>query len=236
MAITGVLFDFSGTLFRVEPAECWLRAVLAEAGIAVPEGELLHWADRLERAGALPGGAEPAAVPDRLRRLWEHRDESAGLHRSAYTTLSRETGLPWDLHEALYARSSTPEAWSPYPDAAEVLSLLKQRGLRVGVLSNIGWDLRPLFRAHGFAPFVDSYVLSFEHGIQKPDPTLFRIACDKLNTAPGDTLMVGDSRRADGGAQAIGCAFLQVPHLPVTERPDALRSVLGLLDGASPER
>ncbi|NEA02817.1 hydrolase, partial [Streptomyces sp. SID10116] len=30
MTVRAVLFDFSGTLFRVESAECWLRAVLAE--------------------------------------------------------------------------------------------------------------------------------------------------------------------------------------------------------------
>ncbi|MEU1159259.1 hydrolase, partial [Streptomyces sp. NPDC005918] len=30
MTIKGVLFDFSGTLFRIEPAEAWLRAVLTE--------------------------------------------------------------------------------------------------------------------------------------------------------------------------------------------------------------
>jgi hypothetical protein len=32
MTFKGVLFDFSGTLFRIESAASWLRAALAEAG------------------------------------------------------------------------------------------------------------------------------------------------------------------------------------------------------------
>jgi hypothetical protein len=41
--------------------------------------------------------------------------------------------------------------------------------------------------------------------------------------------MVGDHAAADGGATALGCAFHQVPHLPVTARPAALTPVLALL-------
>jgi hypothetical protein len=33
MTITGVLFDFSGTLFRIEPAQRWLASVLHDAGV-----------------------------------------------------------------------------------------------------------------------------------------------------------------------------------------------------------
>jgi hypothetical protein len=44
--------------------------------------------------------------------------------------------------------------------------------------------------------------------------------------------MVGDDRRADGGAAALGCAVHFVEHLPVERRPDGLRPVLELLDRA----
>jgi putative hydrolase of the HAD superfamily len=124
----------------------------------------------------------------------------------------------------------TPAAWRPYPDAGAVLEELRRRGLAVGVISNIGWDLRPVFRAHGLDTAVDAFVLSYEHGIQKPDPALFRIACDALGQDPRDILMVGDDRRADGGAAALGCAVHYVEHLPVDRRPDGLRPVLALLE------
>ncbi|WP_030661103.1 HAD family hydrolase [Streptomyces cellulosae] len=229
--MAAVLFDFSGTLFRIESSESWLRAVLAEAGLSLPEPELLRAAQALERVGALPGGTsvmEP--VPDEFASLWEIRDQSAELHRAAYTGIARQVPLPDPaLHDALYDRHMTPAAWAPYPDAVEVLGALRERGIAVGVVSNIGWDLRPVFREHGLDTYVDTYVLSYQHGIQKPDPRLFETACTALDVDPRDVLMVGDDRRADGGAAALGCAVHFVDHLPTTQRPDGLRPVLDLV-------
>ncbi|MFI6654626.1 HAD family hydrolase [Streptomyces sp. NPDC050523] len=226
-----VLFDFSGTLFRIESTESWLRAVLDEAEIALPEAELNQAAKALHVAGALPGGAPPAQLPDALAEMWPIRDRSAELHRAAYTGLSRQVPLPDPaLHDALYDRHMTPAAWAPYPDAAEVLYALCERGIGIGVVSNIGWDLRPIFREHNLDRFVDTYVLSYEHGIQKPDPRLFAVACEALEVEPKDVLMIGDDRRADGGAAALGCRVHMVDHLPASERPDALRAVLDLVD------
>ncbi|WP_053850419.1 HAD family hydrolase [Streptomyces sp. NRRL B-24085] len=229
--MTAVLFDFSGTLFRIESTDAWLRAVLDEAGITLPEAELTRAARELESVGALPGGLAPRVpMPDELAAMWHVRDESAELHRAAYTGLSRLVTLPDPaLHDALYERHMLPAAWQPYPDAAEVLRTLRERGTKVGVVSNIGWDLRPVFRAHGLDPYVDEYVLSYEHGIQKPDPRLFKTACTALGVAPRDVLMVGDDRRADGGAAALGCGVHFVDHLPAAQRPDALLAVLDLV-------
>ncbi|MGW3634059.1 HAD family hydrolase [Streptomyces sp. NPDC005122] len=232
MTIKCVLFDFSGTLFRVESTASWLRAVLAEADVTLPEAELTRKAADLEAVGALAGGAVPARpLPTELAEVWRRRDESAASHRAAYTGASRLVPLPDPaLHEALYDRHMRPAAWHPYPDAAEVLAALRGRGVAVGVVSNIGWDLRPVFREHGLDPYVGAYVLSYEHGIQKPDARLFATACEALGAAPQDTLMVGDDRRADGGAAALGCAVHFVDHLPAAARPDGLRPVLDLVD------
>ncbi|WP_060885740.1 HAD-IA family hydrolase, partial [Streptomyces caniscabiei] len=166
-----------------------------------------------------------------LAGLWELRDRSAEEHRAAFTGLSRRVPLPAPaLHDALYDRHMTPAAWSPYPDAVDVLAALRHRGVAVGVVSNIGWDLRPVFRAHGLDRYVDGYALSYEHGVQKPDRRLFALACLALGVDARDTLMVGDDRRADGGAAALGCGVYFVDHLPVAQRPDGLRPVLDLLD------
>ncbi|MEU9987592.1 HAD-IA family hydrolase [Streptomyces sp. NPDC048045] len=228
--MAAVLFDFSGTLFRIESTESWLRAVLARTPFTLDEPELAAIARELEEAGALAGGADPAEVPEDLAGLWAVRDESAELHRAAYTGLSRRVPLPDPgLHDALYDRHMSPAAWSPYPDAAEVLHTLRERGIGVGVVSNIGWDLRPVFREHGLDGYVDAYVLSYEHGVQKPDPRLFSVACAALGADPRTVLMVGDNRAADGGAAALGCRVHFVDHRPVAERPDALLPVLDLV-------
>ncbi|MEV0738087.1 HAD-IA family hydrolase [Streptomyces sp. NPDC050549] len=228
--MTAVLFDFSGTLFRIESTESWLRAVLRETGIPLPEPELAEAARALESAGAMPGGARPERLPAEFAEMWAVRDQSAERHRAAFTGVSRQVTLPDPaLHDALYDRHMMPAAWTPYPDAEFVLRTLRERGIAVGVVSNIGWDLRPVFREYGLDIYVDTYALSYEHGVQKPDPRLFAVACEALGADPKDVLMVGDERHSDSGAAALGCRVHFVDHRPVTERPDALRPVLDLV-------
>ncbi|MFZ3592830.1 HAD family hydrolase [Streptomyces sp. BH104] len=231
MTIKAVLFDFSGTLFRIESTESWLRAVLDAAERALPDAEFTRAVAGLEAAGALPGGStHPVNVPAHLAELVAARDVDASRHRAAYTGLARQVALPDErLYDALYDRHMTPDAWQPYPDAHEVLAGLRERGLPVAVVSNIGWDPRPVFVAHGLDRYVDAYVLSYRHGVQKPDARLFTAALEELGVAPGDALMVGDDRRADGGAAELGCAVHFVDHLPAEARPDGLRPVLGLI-------
>ncbi|MFF4248493.1 HAD family hydrolase [Streptomyces sp. NPDC001822] len=230
MQIKGALFDFSGTLFRIEPVISWLRAAMDRTGTVLDEADVERYAQRLTAAGALPGGPPPERIPSELASAYAVRDSSARLHREAYTGLARQAGLPDPrLCDALYERHMDPAAWQPYPDAEAVLRGLRDDGVAVGVVSNIGWDLRPVFRAHGLDGLVDAYVLSYEHGVQKPDPGLFRTACALLGRDPADVVMVGDDRHADGGAAAIGCEVRFVDHLPVAERPDGLRA-LGLAD------
>ncbi|MGP3636487.1 HAD family hydrolase [Streptomyces sp. 24-1644] len=223
MTFTGALFDFSGTLFRIESVHSWLRTVLDQRGLTVERHAFEGYVRELTSAGALPGGPPPACVPPHLTASWAERDRSAELHRGAYTGLARQVALPDPgLYDALYARHMSPAAWRPYPDAEQVLRGLRRAGTAVGVVSNIGWDLRPVFRAHGLDDLVDAYVLSFEHGIQKPDVRLFRTACALLGREPAEVVMVGDDRHADGGAAALGCSVRFVEHLPVEERPDGL--------------
>ncbi|MEU5659267.1 HAD-IA family hydrolase [Streptomyces sp. NPDC047737] len=230
MPIRGVLFDFSGTLFRIESVTAWLRAVLDARGIPVSPDDFERHVRLLTAAGALPGGPAPQEVPASLAAAWAVRDRSALLHRQAYTDAARRVALPDPgLYDALYERHMDPDAWQPYPDAAEVLRGLRHNGAAIGVVSNIGWDLRPVFRAHGLDELVDAYVLSCEHGVQKPDPRLFLMACELLGHDPVDVVMVGDDRHADAGAGAVGCEVRFVDHLPVADRPDGLRS-LGLVE------
>ncbi|MEU6852457.1 HAD-IA family hydrolase [Actinacidiphila alni] len=223
------MFDFSGTLMRVEPAETWLRAALAAEGVRATDEDITAYARQLEAAGALPGSTQPDPVPPHVAPLWARRDNSAAEYRAAYLGLSRTVALPWDVHDALHDRHLVPEAWQPYPDTERVLRALRAQGVPVAVVSNIGWDLRPVFRAHGLDGLVDVFVLSYELGTGKPDPLLFRTACEALGLPPGEVAMVGDNRVADGAAAALGCPLLLVDHLPVASRPDALLGVLDLI-------
>jgi FMN phosphatase YigB (HAD superfamily) len=225
--VEAVLFDFSGTLMRGDPPDRRVREVLAEAGIAVTDAEVDAWARRLERSGGLPGGHFAADIPDEIRSTWERRDLDPAAHRGAYTWLIRHSGWPWpELAGAVYDRSTRPEEWRPYPDTLPALSALAGRGIRTAVVSNIGWDPRPVLTAHGVTELVDAILLSYEEGCQKPDPVIFTKACARLGSEPARTLMVGDSRPADGGAEAVGIRTFFVDPLPVEERPDGFAPLL----------
>ena len=234
--IRGVMFDFSGTLFHIESVGQWFDAV----GLDLPEPERAACVRRLTEYGALPGGPQPLHAPEG----WSQRDVTAERHRAVYTAQTRAALLPVvgpervdRLATELYERHRTAGSWrSPYPDAEPVLKELRRRGVPVAVVSNIGWDLRPIFVQAGLDDLVDGYVLSYELEVQKPDPRIFLAACELLGTAPEETLMVGDDLPADGGATALGCAFLHVRSLPVAERPDGLRPVLDLVGAAAGNR
>ena len=117
----------------------------------------------------------------------------------------------------------------PYPDARAVLERLKTRGVRIGIVSDIHYPLRPDFEHYGLASFVDSYTLSFEHGVQKPDPGLFQITLEQLGVMPRETLMVGDGASRDGGAASVGITTLILPQVPNSTRR-GLDVVLPLLN------
>ena len=223
-----VIFDFSGTLFHCEDTEAWLRGALRHAGITATDDEVTQYAARLHASGGQPGGRPDVTVPAELAELWARRDLTPTDHRAAYTALVDRVGLPWPgLEDVLYDRHCAPEAWDAYPDTVSALELLRERGLPVAVLSNIGWDPRPVFKYFNVDHLIRGYVLSYEVGVKKPDPRIFQLACDVLGEAPADVLMVGDDPVADAGATAIGCAFAAVEHAPVGSRPRALLDALG---------
>jgi HAD superfamily hydrolase (TIGR01509 family) len=161
-------------------------------------------------------------MDDEQYRNWVNRDLEPHLHREAYLHVLRESGLPEHHAEALYDRVVDPASWTAYPDTAAVLTSLKRQGLRIAVVSNIAFDVRPAFATLGVFDDVDEYVLSYEVGAIKPNPEIFETALERLGVAAEDALMVGDSEEADGGARAAGCAFALVDPLPTDARPDGL--------------
>nr|WP_208602829.1 HAD-IA family hydrolase [Micromonospora chaiyaphumensis] len=224
--VEAVLFDFHGTLAQVEEPRDWVLAAAAACGVELDRVRATALADRLLTAGRA-GGPLPARVPPRLAELWSDRDLYPHAHRGAYTGLAETVDAGIDgFADALYERVLVPEGWVPYPDTEPVLGALREAGVKVAVVSNIGFDLRPLFAAWKLDELVDAWALSYEVGRCKPDPGIFLRACGMLGVDPERTLMVGDTR-ADAGAVAAGCAVLVLPCAD-PGRPNGLGAVLDL--------
>src|SRR5437763_10066446 len=222
MAISAVLLDFSGTLFRLEQDETWL------ADLTDHEGEHLDIEAQTElmRRMTAPVGQVVELEPEYVY-AWENRDRDPALHRKVYLEVLKQSGVPLEEQAvALYERLIDPTEWTPYPDTEAALKAAAERGLKVGVLSNIAFDIRPAFTTRGWDAYVDEFVLSFEVGAIKPELEIFRKAVQSLGVPATETLMVGDSEEADGGARALGCEFALVDPLPTADRPDALLTAL----------
>jgi HAD superfamily hydrolase (TIGR01509 family) len=205
-----VLFDFHGTLAQVEDAVTWVRAAAAECGTALDVGRATILADRLVTAGR-PGGPLPTRIPPHLAEVWAERDLYEHAHRAAFTGLAATVDASIDgFADALYERALSPRGWYAYGDAVATLTALKAAGTRIAVVSNIGFDIRPVLAHLHLDGLVDAYVLSYEIGRQKPDPAIFQYACAMLHVDPEHALMVGDTP-ADAAAVAIGCAAYVVP-------------------------
>lgn len=214
-----VLFDFSETLFYIESAHAALVAALGD--------DVAYLAPELERFGAINGSATPQELPAHLAGVWERRDLSSDAHRAAYSGLGQHAGLSPGQAHLVYERGLTPAAWQPFPDTVETLRRLHSARVPIAMISNIGWDPRPVLRAHGVDGYLAGLVLSDERGVMKPDPAIFQLACDELSIDPHDALMVGDNPVADGGATAIGCRFALV-SAAATRPADSLLRAVGL--------
>jgi HAD superfamily hydrolase (TIGR01662 family) len=92
-----------------------------------------------------------------------------------------------------------------YEDVPAALAELTAVGVKIGLISN---SHRPLdeFQSHfELREFISAAVSSHEHGYMKPHPSIFLSALAKLDVAPKDAVMVGDSLRHDiEGALNIG--------------------------------
>jgi len=218
--VQAVLFDYSGTLFRLEEDDSWFE------GMEVDEREVDgHVQAELMRRLTAPTG-RPVDMTDEQYHAWANRDLAPHLHREAYLHVLRESGLPHHQAEALYDRVIDMSSWTPYPDTAEVLKGLHRQGIKTAVVSNIAFDVRPAFVSIGAFDYVDEFVLSFEVGAIKPDAAIFETTLARLGVDAAHAVMVGDSDEADGGARAVGCGFILVDPLPTSQRTDGLRSAL----------
>jgi HAD superfamily hydrolase (TIGR01509 family) len=211
-----VLLDFRGILVGFRDADWWVRRACAALGREIDADGVREIERRLERTRDLPGYAE-----DELRV-----DTSVEMNREVTLRRFREVGLDDDLVSALHALEFDPDAWPVYPDAAGVVNEITALGCSTALVSDFHADVRPHLEANGIV--LDAYVISCEHGFQKPDPRMFTTALEALGTEPGESLMVGDRASHDGGAADVGIDTLILPA-PTGFGPRGLDVVLGLL-------
>ncbi|MGH3319999.1 MAG: HAD family hydrolase [Streptosporangiaceae bacterium] len=217
--IEAVLLDFSNTLFHIVDDAVWLRMAAAAEDVTYDDATLARLVAALDAAWTRP----------EVARAQEGRDLSAANHRAAGLAWIKAVDELVPLADTMYDLMASPRCWIPYDDTRPVLAALRERGMPVGVVSDIAWDIRPTFEHYGLRDYVDAFALSYELGASKPDPKVFRHACAALGVHPHRTLMVGDTPASDGGAAWLGMRAFVLPAEGAAARRRGLDIVPRLL-------
>jgi putative hydrolase of the HAD superfamily len=241
------------------PAPAPLRPAAVEAVIFDWGGTLTPWhsVDLHAQWVAYALGYDPDHGPEVAAALLAAEAAAWAACREVHTSstfeqIVRAAGLTpaGSRHEAGLA--AYEEFWAPHtlidPEAPPLLRALRERGIRVGVLSNTLWPRdhhERVFTRDGVLELIDGAVYTSEIAHTKPHPEAFAAAMGAVGaTDPARCVFVGDRTFDDiHGARSVGMRTVLVPHsvIPAEQRghtegePHAvagrLAEVLPLVDG-----
>ena len=241
------------------------RAVIFDLG-----GTLVDWPDWTEAAPLRWGASYDYLVAALPRVDWPSRDAYVQAMRAAEDAHWRRvdtehwsgppSGLVHDgfrrlgrpireeeLLAALDGYARAVAGWAQvFPDARATLARLRERGYRLGLLSNTWWAAdwhNADLAAHGLAPYLDELVYTSDLPHSKPHPSVFAEVAGRLGVEPVACVMIGDRLIDDvSGALALGMRAVwqrndspwpRPEHVAPTAIIDALAELPPLLAGWS---
>ena len=208
--ITAVLFDLGDTLWHFpkmppfevirdetvrrvsRPLEGWGFQVTPERRFL---GRDIRLAVEEETSRAFHGDCIDPGYPEMCRRV------AARHGLELRPDQGEELWEAWNLGGLFLARTM-------FPDALETLHWLRERGYRLGSVTNRGYGgprFQQEMRDLGLTELFEVVAVSCDVGYMKPHPRIFQYALDRMGLAPEETVMVGDNLRADiEGAKTMG--------------------------------
>jgi putative hydrolase of the HAD superfamily len=232
MATQAVFFDAAGTLIKPTNSVGQSYASIAENyGLRVAPAELFNrFRVCFDSAAPL---AFPGAAPDTIGAL--EQDWWKQLVRRVFEPFG-----PFDRFDAyfdeLFAYFARPASWELYPEAIETLRALRERGLKLAVVSNFDSRLRNILEGLGAASWFDGIFISSAVGYAKPDRRIFDFVIKSRQLIATNVLHVGDSVTNDiGGATNAGVKAILVDRKGAHEgdtisRVASLKEILTYLD------
>jgi epoxide hydrolase-like predicted phosphatase len=189
---SGLVLDFGGVL--TTPFDHALRSYCIRDGIAP---------DALEKIFTLDQGAQGALTELERGRISQAEfvaDLAPALGVDPDGLLKR---MLTDLH--------------PEPQVVDAVAKLRQRGIKVAVLSN-SWGSAPFdpYARFQLSEHYDVVVISDQVGLRKPDPEIFALVLDRLELSGDQCVFVDDVARYLPPAEALGMAIIHATDPPTT--------------------
>jgi putative hydrolase of the HAD superfamily len=190
------LFDLDNTLVdRAAAFRRWAHAFAASRGL--PDGEV-DWLVCTDGDGLVPRAAFFAQVRAR-HRLVDPLDDLLAAYRVDYLRAI----APVDA------------------GTAGALARLRERGWRIGIVTNGAPTQELKIDAAGLRGLVDGCAISEVVGVRKPDPAIFHAAAARCGCALDGAWVIGDSATADiAGAVACGLRSVWLSRDRAWEEPD----------------
>jgi putative hydrolase of the HAD superfamily len=232
MTIKAVFFDAAGTLIkpakRVGESYAAIAAKYGKDVLASDIGERFRVCFDLAPRLAFPGASEPSL---------------GALERDWWKQLVGRVFEPWSPFEEfdeyfaeLFAYFAEPGAWSLYPEVPETLSLLKERGMILGVISNFDSRLVRVLNGLGAGSSFEEIFVSSRVGYAKPDARIFHAALNRHGLKPENAIHVGDSEPNDlRGASNAGLRGVLIDRSNGTspadrDRVTSLKAIVSMID------
>jgi HAD superfamily hydrolase (TIGR01549 family) len=234
--IQAVLFDLGDTLWHFPQMP----------PIEVIRGETVHRISDLLRSWGVEPSGELFFLGRDIRAAIEKATDEAywgDLTSPDYPSLAKQVAASKGLSISDEQAQTLWHTWNLggvflgrelYPGVAETLAWFKQKGYRVGSVTNRGLGGEPFreeLRHHGVADLFEALSISCEVGYMKPHRRIFEHALEAMAIRPEETAMVGDSLRADvAGAKALGMTAIWKRNHP-SKRRDPERDMATTEDG-----
>jgi putative hydrolase of the HAD superfamily len=186
LGLRAVIFDY-GMVLTGKPDAHAHDELLRITGLPLERFEALYWADRhAYDEGKLTGIA-----------FWQKllADGQLNLASTAVEELNHWDARMWTTQNPAML------AWQQQ---------LRQHGILTAILSNMGDSvLENIKREFDWLPRFDVLVWSYQLGVAKPDPAIYRHTLQQLGTAPGETLFLDDKAQNIDAARALGLKAIQ---------------------------
>jgi putative hydrolase of the HAD superfamily len=169
-----------------------LRAALFDMGGPL-DTEVTH--ERLRddaiRAELVAAGYEVSDTSYAAAARWAVESFASNAYQAIIWRLCPDRAVAERVYRSL-GQYEPPELFELRDGIPELLSELRERGLRLGLVANQPARARLKLERASIRQYFDHLGISAVAGLHKPDPRLFLAVCDALQVAPQDCVMVGD--------------------------------------------